>query len=74
MVVVVTNESNIASCFSEAGNLNGNNADTDGSNETIILLFPALQALLAAILVLSVTATPILPSGRVTSTRIRCIA
>ena len=59
MVVVVTNESNMASYFPEAGNLDGNNADmcsdvtgpsrsssvdlfelSDGSNKTIILLFP----------------------------------
>ena len=76
VVVVVTNESNMASYFSEAGNLNGSNADmcsdvagpsssgpgdlfdfSDRSNDKIILLFPPLLALLAAILDLSVTAT-----------------
>ena len=45
----------------------------DRSNETSILLFPPLLALLAAILDLSVTTTPILPSGRVTSSCIRFI-
>ena len=44
---------------------------SDGSNKTIILLFFTLQALLAAIL--SVTTTPILPSGRVTSSCVRSI-
>ena len=76
------NESNMASYFTEAGNLNGSNADmsfdlagpsssdssdlfelSDISNETIMLLFPPLLALLAAILDLSVTSTLILPSG-----------
>ena len=69
MVVVVTNESNMASYFPQAGNLNGSNDDmcsdvagpsssgssdsfelSDMSNEAIILLFPPLLALLAAIL------------------------
>ena len=89
VVVVVTNESNMASYFPEAGNLNGSNADmcsdvtgpwssgsgdlfelSDRSNETIILLF---SPLLAAILDLSATTTPILPSGRVKSSWIRSI-
>ena len=84
MVVVVTNESNMASYFPRAGNLNGSSADmcfdmagpsrsslgdlfelSDRSNETIILLFSSLLALLAAILDLSVTTTPILLLGRV---------
>ena len=43
------------------------------SNETVILLFPPLLAQLAAIVDLSVTSTPILPSGRVTSSCIRSI-
>ena len=47
---------------------------SDKSDETIILiLFPALLALLGAILDLSVTITPMLPSGRVTSSCIRSI-
>ena len=94
MVVGVTNESNMASYFPEAENLNGSNADmcsdvagpssrgsgdlfdfSDRSSQTNILLFLRLHvlALLAAILDLSVTTTPILPSGRVTSSCIRSI-
>ena len=46
---------------------------SDRSNETIILLFPPILALRAAILDLKVTTTPILPSGRVTSSCIRPI-
>ena len=84
MVIVVTNEFNMASYFHEAGNLNGSNAEIfsdvagpsssssyeffellDRSNQTIILLFPPLLALLAALLDLSVTTAPIL--GCVTS-------
>ena len=41
------------------------------SNENIILPFPLLLVLLAAILDLSLTTTPILPSGRVTSSFIK---
>ena len=93
MVVVVTDESNIASYFPEERNLNGSIADmrsdvtepsssdlsdffelSDRSNETIILLFPPLLALLAVILDLRVTTTPILLSGRVMSSCIRSIA
>ena len=44
---------------------------SDGLNETIILPFPRLLALLAAVFDLSVATTPILPSGRVTSSYIR---
>ena len=92
MVVVVTNECNMAAYSPEAGNLNGSNADmccdaagpsssgsgdlfelSDRPNETIILLFPPLLALLTAILDLSVTKTPIMPSGRVTSSCRRSI-
>ena len=69
MVVVVKNESDMASYFPEAGNLNGSNDDmgsdvagwsssgssdsfefSDMSNEAVILLFPPILALLAAIL------------------------
>ena len=39
----------------------------------LILQFPPLLALLAAVLDLSVTATPVLPSGCVTSSCIRSI-
>ena len=46
---------------------------SESSNETIILLFPPLLALMAAILDLSVTTTPTLPSGCVTSSCIRSI-
>ena len=72
--VVVTNESNIASYFPKAGNVNGSNANvcsdmagpsisgsrdlfklSDGSEKKI----SPLLALLAAILDLSLTATPI---------------
>ena len=92
MVVVVTNEFNIALSFPEAGNLNGTNADlcsdvagpsssgsgdlfepSERSNETIILLFSPLLSLLAAILDFSMTSTPILASGSVTSLCIRAI-
>lgn len=75
--------------FPEAGNLNGSNANmcsnvagswssssgdlfelSDRSNETIILLF---LPLLAAILDLSMTTTPILPLGRATTSCIRSV-
>ena len=46
----------------------------DRSRETIIVLFLPLLALLAAILDLSVTTTPLLPSRHVTSSCIRSIA
>ena len=46
---------------------------SDRSNETFIFLFTSLLVLLAAIMDLSVTATPILPSGRVTKSCIRFI-
>ena len=82
LVVVVTHESKMASYFPEEGNLYGSNAvvcsdvagpSSSGSGclfETTILLFPPL---LATILDLSVTTTPILPSDRVTSSCIRSI-
>ena len=75
--------------FPEAGNLNGSNANmcsnvawswssssgdlfelSDRSNETIILPF---LSLLAAILDLSMTTTPILPLGRATTSCIRSV-
>ena len=75
--------------FPEAGNLNGSNANmcsnvawswssssgdlfelSDRSNETIILLF---LSLLAAILDLSMTTTPILPLDRATTSCIRSV-
>ena len=75
--------------FPEVGNLNGSNANmcsnvagswssssgdlfelSDRSNETIILLF---LPLLAAILDLSMTTTPILPLGRATTSCIRSV-
>ena len=43
------------------------------SNETIVLLYPPLQALLAALLDLRVTTTPILPLGRFASSCTRSI-
>ena len=46
---------------------------SDRSNETILLRFPPLLALVAAILGLSVTTTPILPLGHVTSSCIGSI-
>ena len=46
---------------------------SDRSSETIIVLFLPLLALLAAILDLSVTTTPLLPSGHVKSSCIRSI-
>ena len=76
--VVVTNESNMASYFPEAGNLNGCNADMCSDvagpsssvsgdffefSDPLLLLFPPMLTLLAAILNLSVTTTPILPFG-----------
>ena len=92
MIVVVTNESNMASYFPEVKNLNGSYADmcsdmagpsssgsgdlfelSDRSNKTFISLFPPLLALMAAILDLSMSATPTLPSGRVMSSFTRSI-
>ena len=65
-------------CFGVAGPSSNGSGDlfelTDRSNEAIILLFPSLSALLAAILDFSVTAlTLILPLGRVTLSCIRSI-
>ena len=58
-------------CCDVAGPSSGGSGDlfelSDRSKETIILLFPPQLALLTAILDMSVTTTPILPSGRVTS-------
>ena len=91
MVVVVTHESDMASYFPEAENLNGRNADmcfdvaessSRGSGDLfelsevkyyVLLLFPPLLALLAAILDLSVTTTTILPFRNVTTSCIRSI-
>ena len=72
------NGSNADMCFHVAGPSNSGAGDlfelSYGSNETIILLFLLLLELLAPILNLSVTATPILPSGRVTSSCVRSIS
>ena len=92
VVVAVKKEFIMQSYFSEAGDLNGSNADmcfdvaepsssgsgdlfevSDRSNESFILLFLPLLSLLATILDLSATTTPILPSGRITSSCIRSI-
>ena len=69
--------SNADMCFDVAGPSSSGSGGlfqfSDRSNETIILLFPPILALRAAILDLKVTTTPILPSGRVTSSCIRPI-
>ena len=76
--VVVTNESNMVSCFPEAVNLNGSDADmfSDVAGPSSIAVGDFFElsdrsnktsaeslALLAAILDLSVATTPILPFG-----------
>ena len=59
------NGSNANMCSNVAGSWSSSSGDlfelSDRSNETIILLFLPLLALLAAILDLSTTTTPILP-------------
>ena len=61
------NDNNADICSDVAGLSSSNSGDLfellDRSNETIILLFPPLLAILAAILNLSMTTTPILPQG-----------
>ena len=61
------NGGNTDICSDVAGSSSRSSGDlfelSDRSNETIILLFLSLIVLLAAILDLRVTATPILPSG-----------
>ena len=71
------NGSDVDMCSDVAGSSSSGSGDlfepSDRSNETTILLFTPLLALLAAILDMSMTTTLILPSGRVTSSCIRSI-
>lgn len=71
------NGSNADMCSNVAGSSSSRSGYlfelSDRSNETIILLFLPLLALLAAILDLSMTTTPILPLGRATTSCIRSV-